>query len=170
MWGTNLVAIIPLSASVQGAINAARTRSPADAQTVGVREENMVAAGANVAANFGTSILPHVCARGVAPSDKRLTSVDNARRHSHRSPAESELFGGQVTAHMNASSSCRNLAARVPKWRVEGKKIAILPADGVDHSKPSRRSGIANPGTTAAAPQNPGTGSPGTQCRWSIRL
>ena len=42
------------------------------------------------------------------------------------------------------------------KRRPRGKfKVgsAILPAGGVDYSKPSGRSGIANPGTTAATPQ-----------------
>jgi hypothetical protein len=37
---------------------------------VDVQEGNIGAAGANVAANFGTSMLRHVCARGVASSDK----------------------------------------------------------------------------------------------------
>ncbi len=49
-------------------------------------------------------------------------------------------------------------------------EIAILPADVVDHSKPSGRFGIANPSTTGRASQNPGTGPSGTQCRRPIRF
>jgi hypothetical protein len=64
------VAITHLGASVQGAIDVAGTRHTANAQTVDAQRGNMGAADANVAANFGTSMLRHACARGVASSDK----------------------------------------------------------------------------------------------------
>lgn len=65
--------ITHLGASVRGAIGVAGTRHAANARTVGVREDNMGAAGANVVGNFGTSMPRHVCARDVASSDKDAT-------------------------------------------------------------------------------------------------
>lgn len=70
LWSTSLAAITLLDASVQGAISVARMQSPAGAQTAGAWEGNMGAVGANVAANFEISILPHVCARSVASLGK----------------------------------------------------------------------------------------------------
>lgn len=65
--------ITPLSASVQGAMGVTGTRHTVNAQTVDVQKGNMGAADANVAANFGTSMPRHVCARDVASSDKDAT-------------------------------------------------------------------------------------------------